>query len=169
MREFNTTCRLCGTHEEHILELGGCPCVVKILKPLLKLAACRSYKYTDILFAFPDEETQGLKKSIILAWKFAIRHFYQNSIEILKGRRFACRSLHGGAPRHGASAVAASGRVILMRAWRCHVQGPRCELLSATGDSRARSTLVNTAQRSSSAGASACPLATQRNPSKRVH
>jgi hypothetical protein len=55
---------------------------------------------------------------------------------------------HGGAPRHGASAVAASGRVILMRAWRCHVQGPRGELLSATGDSRARRTLENTAQRS---------------------
>jgi hypothetical protein len=61
MRESNTTCRLCGTHEEHILELGGCPCVIKILKPLLKLAGCRSYKYTDILFAFPDEETFGLK------------------------------------------------------------------------------------------------------------
>jgi hypothetical protein len=56
-------------------------------------------------------------------------------------------SLHGGAPRHGASAVAASGRVILMRAWRCLVQGPRGELLSATGDSRARRTLENTAQR----------------------
>jgi hypothetical protein len=80
-------------------------------------------------------------------------------------------SAHGGAPRHGASAVATSGRVILMRARRCHVQGPRGKLLSATGDSRARRTLENTAQRSSSAsaGASACPLATQRNPSKRAH
>jgi hypothetical protein len=45
---------------------------------------------------------------------------------------------------HGASAVAASGRVILMRPWRCHVQGPRGELLSATGDSRARRTLERT-------------------------
>jgi hypothetical protein len=49
--------------------------------------------------------------------------------------------------------VATSGRVILMRARRCHIQGPQGELLSATGDSRARRTLENTAQRSSSAGA----------------
>jgi hypothetical protein len=61
MRESNTTCRLCGTHEEHILELGGCPCVIKILKPLLKLAGCRSYKYTNILFASRTKRREAAK------------------------------------------------------------------------------------------------------------
>jgi hypothetical protein len=45
-------CRLlCGTHDEHILELGGCPCVIKILRPLLRFAGHRSYTFTDVLFA----------------------------------------------------------------------------------------------------------------------
>jgi hypothetical protein len=52
--------------------------------------------------------------------------------------------------------VAMSGRVILMRAWRCHVQGPQGELLSATGDSRARRTLENTAHRSNCASLQVC-------------
>jgi hypothetical protein len=64
---------------EHILGLGSCHCVIKILRPSLKLAGHRSHKITDILFAFPDEESQGLKNIVILAWKFIIRHFYQNS------------------------------------------------------------------------------------------
>jgi hypothetical protein len=79
MKECNTICRLYGRHVEHILELGSCHCVIKILRPFLKLAGHRSYKITDILFAFPDEESQGLKNIVILAWKFIIRHFYQNS------------------------------------------------------------------------------------------
>jgi hypothetical protein len=80
MKESNTTCRLCGRHVEHILELGSCYCVIKILRPFLRLAGHRSYKITDIFFAFPpDEESQGLKNIVILAWHFIIRHFYQNS------------------------------------------------------------------------------------------
>jgi hypothetical protein len=68
------------------------------------------------------------------------------------------------APRHGASAVAASSRVILTRAWRCHAQGPRGDLLSATGDSRARRTPENIANAPAILAASACSLATHRNP-----
>jgi hypothetical protein len=64
---------------EHILELGTCHCVIKILKPFLKLAGHRSYEITDVLFAVPDEESQGLKNIVFLAWKFIIRHFYPNS------------------------------------------------------------------------------------------
>jgi hypothetical protein len=40
----------------------------------------RRFKYTDILFAFPDVEREGIKNIIILAWKFIIRLFYQNSL-----------------------------------------------------------------------------------------
>jgi hypothetical protein len=77
MRETDITCRLCGTQDEHILELGGCPCIIKILRPLLRLAGHRSYTFTDILFAFPDEKNLGLPNMLIIAWKFIIRHFYQ--------------------------------------------------------------------------------------------
>jgi hypothetical protein len=76
MREPDITCRLCGTHDEHILELGGCPCIIKILRQLLRLADHRSYTFTDILLAFPDEKKQGLRNMLIIASTFIIRHFY---------------------------------------------------------------------------------------------
>jgi hypothetical protein len=80
MNESNKQCRFCGAQTEHILHLGGCPTVIKILRPFLKLTGQRRFKYTDILFAFPDAETEGIKNIIILAWKFIIRHFYQDSL-----------------------------------------------------------------------------------------
>jgi hypothetical protein len=45
-------------------------------------------------------------------------------------------SPHGGAPRHGASAMAAPGRANSVRARRLYVRGPRGDHLSETGDSR---------------------------------
>jgi hypothetical protein len=82
MRETDITCRLCGTLDEHILELEGYPCIIKILRPLLRLAGHRSYTFTDILFAFPDEKNQGLPNMLIIAWKFIIRHFYQSDEQV---------------------------------------------------------------------------------------
>jgi hypothetical protein len=74
----------------------------------------------------------------------ALRH---NSAPVPEGRRIVinrrekktskdCASPNGGAPRHGALAMAAPGRAILVRARRHHVRGPRREHLSETGDSR---------------------------------
>jgi hypothetical protein len=40
----------------------------------------RRLKCTDILFALPDAESEGIKNIIILAWKFIIRHFYENCL-----------------------------------------------------------------------------------------
>jgi hypothetical protein len=76
MNEANKLCRLCGNKTEHILHLGQCPTVIC---PFLLMTEQRGFKCSGILFAFPDAETGGIENIIILAWKFIIRHSYQNS------------------------------------------------------------------------------------------